>query len=215
MNSNIFKLEEQDKPEKKSPGWPYQLAPEVERLAKELIAKHYPYLSGIEIAYLYRVDKWVKRGKMVRGFAKIVPPALRLIAGCELAIIVNRSAFVSFEEEGKIAVVDNLLAYYEQPVKNSADQRTWSKREPDICEFSEVVIRNNICMSNLNALTSERTEQLSIYHLADKVADHKMLSKTTCPVVIDEEENNFIEDYEEAIKNDPGRGDELAERDIK
>jgi len=181
---------------------PYCEAPEIELLAKRVIECYHTHLADAQITYLFRGDKWFARGKPVIGKAMVAPPLWRYVSGSDLLLILNKTIFNSLSDKGKEALVDHELAHFNSPVINKAGETVWSTRDHDVCEFSEVVVRRNICMSNLKAIADGGYEQLDLTKmetLAENVEDIEAIASVYETTEIDEEENNFCDDYEELL----------------
>lgn len=173
----------------------YLPAPEVEALARQVINEHHPHLVGASICFVYRSGKWITRGRTVTGKALIAPPLWRFLSGCELILIISEVIFTSLSEEGKIALIDHELSHFNKPLKTTRGGLIWTIRDHDVREFSDVVKRHNICMSNLPALTDDGMQQLDfVKKLAEEVENKEALAEIYGkPTVINEEENLVCE----------------------
>jgi hypothetical protein len=182
---------------------PYSEAPEVKLIADELIKKHHPHLEGVNICYLFRSDRWVARKKPVRGKALIAPPLWQHVGGFELIVIINKTLFDSMNNDGRVVMVDNEISSFEK-VKKETGKKAWQLREHDICEYSDVLARHNVCVSNLIPVIKGEMVQLTIMEsLNTKVTDVERIASVYPPTEIEDEEVYLCEDYEELIKNDP------------
>ena len=81
----------------------------------------------------------------------IVPQLWRELTGYDLAVIVNKKAYIYQTERDRRAMLDNLLCQF--GLTSSGNFQT---RDHDIEEFSEAVRRNKACMSNLPAIEEAR-----------------------------------------------------------
>lgn len=129
----------------------YRAAPELGSLARQLIKEYHPHLSDASIGYMFRSGRWLERGATRLGQALIAPPVWRSITGYDLVLVVNEEAFKAQTADRQMAMLDNLLCYFDQPVTGQ-DGCKYKRRAPDIVEFSDVVRRRKTCFSNLNAV---------------------------------------------------------------
>ncbi len=179
----------------------YQEAHDAGDLAKKVIKDYHPHLSEAKIAYLYRPGRWMKRNRPVKGRAMVIPPLWRHLCGSDLVLILSEVIFKNLSEEGKIALLDHELSHFNPPAANGRGAATWSIREHDVREFSEVVKRRKICMSNLGAIAEGEglMVQLDIMSLTSTVENPEAVAAvySNDAEVIEEEEDLFCEDYEE------------------
>ncbi len=177
----------------------FRPAVEAEELIKEVIERYHPHLLKAKIIYLFRSGKWQVRGRTVRGKALIAGQPWRYLCGSDLVLVLNEVLYLSSNTEGKIALLDHELSHFNPPGKDRNGEPVWSLRDHDVREFSDVVNRHNICMTNLKAIGAEELVQLTLLQsfpetIEDKEAVGKIYNQA---VEIDEEENYFIEDFEE------------------
>jgi hypothetical protein len=204
MKKPLFGEEAADCPKIEQVGnGPYSKAPEVEEIADELIKKYHPHLEGVKICYLFRSDRWKARKKPVRGKVLIAPPLWQHIGGFELIVIINKTIFESMDADGRLVMVDNEISSVEM-VEKEAGKKAWRFREHDICEYSDVLARHNVCVSNLIPLVKGELIQLSFMEpLNTKVTNPEKIAEVYTPVEVEDEEPYFTEDYDEMIRDDP------------
>lgn len=182
----------------------YSKAPEVEQIAGDLIKKHHPHLEGVKICYLFRSGRWSARKKPVRGKALIAPLLWQHIGGFELIVVINKTIFESMAEIGQIVMVDNEISSFEPPEAKVFGKKNWRLREHDICEYSDVLSRHNVCVSNLLPLVKGETVQLTIMEsLNAKVTDIEKIAAVYPPTEIEDDEIYVCDDYEGLIRDDP------------
>jgi predicted metallopeptidase len=182
----------------------YLPAPEVEELARQVIKEHHSHLAEASICFVYRSGKWCGRGRTVTGKALIAPPLWRFLSGCELVLMISEVIFKNLNEEGKVALVDHELSHFNKPLKDKRGTRIWTIRDHDVCEFSDVVRRHNICMSNLRALTDDGMQQLDLVkYLAETVENPEAVAEVYSKRIEVEEEENLVCELEECSETDP------------
>jgi len=187
----------------KSPGGApcctYRPAVEAEELVRQVIDSYHPHLKEAKIIYLFRSGKWRVRNRTVRGKALIASQPWRYICGNDLVLILNEPLYLSASAEGKLALIDHELSHFNPPVFDKNGDPVWTLRDHDVREFSDVVKRHNICMSNLLACADDGMVQLNMMQsLSDTIEDTEALGKIYNDVVeIDDEENYFMEDFDD------------------
>ena len=129
----------------------HRIAPELAGPCRELIAEHHQHLADASIAYIFRSGKWITKGATQLGKAIVAPAVWRTLSDYDLVLVVNEQAYRAQTDEGKTAMLDNLLCYFSPPAAGP-DGNNYSTREPDIQEFSDIVRRRKVCFSNLPAL---------------------------------------------------------------
>jgi len=182
----------------------YLPAPEVEALARQVINEHHAHLVEASICFVYRSGRWCARGRTVTGKALIAPPLWRFLSGCELVLIISEVIFKNLSEEGKAALIDHELSHFNKPLKDKRGSLIWTIRDHDVCEFSDVVRRHNICMSNLRAIADDCMEQLDFMKTLSETVENpeavaEVYSKSTEVV----EEKNLVCELEECSETDP------------
>ena len=181
----------------------YLPAPEVEALARQVIDEHHSHLKAAGICFVYRSGKWISRGRTITGKALIAPPLWRFLSGCELILIISEVIFTSLSEEGKIALIDHELSHFNKPLKDKRGGLIWTIRDHDVCEFSDVVRRRNICMSNLRAIADDGMQQLDmVKYLAEEVKNKAALAEVYGKPTEIEEEENLVCELEECSASD-------------
>ncbi len=176
----------------------YLFAPvELFVLAEKIIAEHHSYLEDARIAFLFRSGKWRNKGKVVTGRALVAPPLWRCTSGFELVLIINEILYQSLDEKGREALLDHELSRFE--LQNSGSlvfgEKTWTIREHDVQEFSDVVKRHGICFTNLQSLLAGQQLQLqSLQSLQEENED--LSADDENEENLFEEENLFFEELE-------------------
>ena len=178
-------------------------APEVEELAQQVINEHHPHLVEAGICFVYRSGRWSARGRTVTGKALIAPPLWRFLSGCELVLIVSEVIFKNLSEEGKAALIDHELSHFNKPLKDKRGSLIWTIRDHDVREFSDVVRRHNICMSNLRAIADDGMQQLDfVKTLSETVENQEAVAEVYSKRTEIVEEENLVCELEECSEND-------------
>lgn len=180
----------------------YRPAVEAEELIREVTERYHPHLLGAKMLCLFRGGKWQVRGRTIRGKALVAAQPWRYLCGSDLVLVLNEVLYFGANPEGKIALIDHELSHFNPPGKDRGGEPVWSLRDHDVREFSDVVNRHNICMSNLKAIGGEEQMQLTLdlQSFPETIADHEAVGKVYNQIVeIEEEENYFLEDFEEPL----------------
>ncbi|MHB1870845.1 MAG: putative metallopeptidase [Steroidobacteraceae bacterium] len=120
-------------------------APDVEKIARELIPQYHTHLAEARIAYRARVSgegqEWRSRGHLVWGKAVAVSGPVRELTGdgeepYDFMLIVNGDIWFALSETGHKAVVDHQLSHMQR-----SDGGVFSIGPHDAEEFGPVVVR--------------------------------------------------------------------------
>lgn len=129
-------------------------APEVEAIARRLIAEHHSYLRQSDIRYLWRISEsaWTKGGHDVYGQTALVSGPMRHIAGdADAVVLVNHAAWGYLSVAQRVALVDHELSHLVP--KTDADGVTLSHPDGapilvlarhDVEEFAAVIRRHGL-----------------------------------------------------------------------
>jgi hypothetical protein len=164
----------------------FKPAPEVKEIAEELIDKYHPHLRDAKhvIGYYFRdgASDWAGRAKKCTAFE-------RHVTGFMLFMFINEQAWYMLTEEQQRALVDHELCHYSRKqgevidpktkqVKidwlNPADPDSWSIRDHDVEEFSDVIRRHGLWETGIESFAA-----------AVRYADHQMTFE-------DVERENFL-----------------------
>lgn len=130
----------------------YEITHELDQLAKRVIEAYHPHLKDARIAYLYRQGRWENKGRVEVGRAMVAPPPWKALSGYDVIVVVNREVYTSFDEKGRLAQLDHIFSFINKTTVYSKGQASYQTANPDIYEFSQVVLRHNVFFSNLDAL---------------------------------------------------------------
>jgi len=118
--------------------------------------------------------------------------------------MISEVIFKNLSEEGKVALVDHELSHFNKPLKDKRGSLIWTIRDHDVCEFSDVVRRHNICMSNLRAIADDGMEQLDFMKtLSETVENPEAVAEVYSKPTEVEEEENLVCELEECSETDP------------
>jgi hypothetical protein len=177
----------------------YREAVEACELSRSVIENYHPHLAEANISYLYRSGRWRMKERTITGKAVVASQLWRHLSGHDLVLILSEVIFTNLSEEGKVALLDHELSHFNAPVTDKYGGRIWSTRDHDVREFSAVVKRHNICMSNLGAIAAGGMEQLDMMKsLNDTVEDAEAVAAVYGDEAEEVEEDDlFCEEYEE------------------
>ncbi len=138
----------------------YSIAPELKNIGRRLIVENHRHLIDAVTHYMFRGGSWVVRGKTRFGLSIVVPPLWRAITNLDLVVVVNEEAYRDQSGKKQIAILDNLLCYFSPPGDGPDGAGSYTRREPDVQEFSEIVCRHGVCLSNVAGIIPGRFEKI-------------------------------------------------------
>jgi hypothetical protein len=174
----------------------FEKAPELLDPVRDLVEEFHPHLKDAKIATVYRIGKWLIRGKKQKGKALIVPAIFQCLTGMDLLLVINKRAYMRQSPEGQLAMLDELLCRFAD-----TDSARYETCEPDIQEFSDIVNRRNVCFSNLDLLSAvSLKDEIQKIELDDDDDEEEKEAETL--EEIGEEVQDFpldvwVEDYDE------------------
>lgn len=136
----------------------YSLAPEVETLAKKIIEKYHDHLFGARIKYLFKNDKWIKKGKVILGQAKMAAEDVRFISDFDFIIIINRNAWNNATSDVREALIDHELHHCLVEIENNGESK-FSILDHDVQEFIPIVGRYGLWQEDLKKLVEAAQEE--------------------------------------------------------
>jgi hypothetical protein len=149
----------------------FELAPEVERIGKQIVEKHHPHLRGVRIEYVFRAKAEKRHGKRVGGTAKKVTGVNALLAtpGAESSedlafflVTIAKDIWDYLDPDHKRALVDHELEHCYVEIDEDGDAKL-SIRGHDIEEFASIIGRHGFWSNDLEVfVTSLPAEQLQI-----------------------------------------------------
>jgi hypothetical protein len=94
--------------EEKAPG-KYELAPEVETIARKLIEKYHGHLTNAKIIYLFRTGNWSTRHRETWGQVKKITGETKLLTGEDFRFILHKEVWEQLNEKDREAYIDHYL----------------------------------------------------------------------------------------------------------
>ncbi len=140
----------------------YRMAPELNAPFRQVINDYHPHLSDAKIACMFRSGRWKVKDNTQLGKAIIAPQVWRCMTGYELVLVINEAIYCNIEEHEQIAMLDHVLCFLREPAQDSSGALTYSTRDHDIREFSDVLKRHNVCFSNIKAIDESGNLQLDM-----------------------------------------------------
>jgi hypothetical protein len=160
----------------------YERAPEVERLAKQIIDKSHPTLRGIRIEYVFREKAGLRHGRLVAGSAKkitgvnalLATPGARSSEDLEFFLVtIARDVWDRSTASRRIALVDHELQHCHVQLDDVTGEAVLAMRGHDIEEFAAIVQRHGLWTDDLEMfVTALPAEQLSAFASMPRHADH-------------------------------------------
>jgi hypothetical protein len=125
----------------------YRDAPEVAKIAKDLIRENHPRLSLDKIMFLFTSKLPTKGGKIVLGKAGLITELEAALFGedgdgidADFYCIITGSEWVVSTDERKVAIVDHELCHMYYDLDNEKPKIA----EHDIADFNEVIRRHGL-----------------------------------------------------------------------
>jgi predicted metallopeptidase len=121
----------------------YSEAAEVQEIAEKLIEKHYGFLEGVTVVYIFRSEARKSKGKSLLGKAhkKSGLDAFLIDQGEELFVLeVAADEWKALNQKQRVALVDHVLMHFDYD--DEKDQLTI--RGPDLEEFTDIVKRHGL-----------------------------------------------------------------------
>ena len=112
---------------------------EIRDMALGLIAKHHPYLSQVEIRYLF-----AEKGSFL-GKTQKASPSLKALASVDFVITINNKKWCEdLDSAQKLALVDHQLCWcsVEEDADDPGADLKLGIRKPTVSDFPEVVARH-------------------------------------------------------------------------
>lgn len=117
----------------------YIPAPEVEKVARELIVKYHPHLVEANIAYVFKKDSWSKNGKEILGNAHKCSEKEKLLYKHDFIITINHNAWIRFDNNKREAIVDHELCHCGRDVEGK-----YCSIPHDVEDFADVIKRHGL-----------------------------------------------------------------------
>ena len=155
-----------ERPPRKSPG---TVAGAIYILLDELIATVHKDLEPAKILIAWRIGyKADKDGKLILGQCRKASDVAKELQAHDFIILINRESWATFSPEQKRALLDHELCHA-APLMDDNDgtqkedergRKLWRIRKHDIEEFTDVVRRNGIYKTDLEAFARAAVEKL-------------------------------------------------------
>jgi len=142
----------------------YIEAPEVEKIARELIPRHHSHLVEANIKYEFRTDAWLSKGRFVLGKTEKASDKLRFRTGYDFFIVVNWQAWDQMTTKERLALVDHELCHCGRGLDDDFGNPSWTLEDHDFTEFASVVSRHGMWNTDLRRLqhAQQQYEQLTL-----------------------------------------------------
>lgn len=150
----------------------YSAAPDVARLAHDLIREHHGHLREASIAYLFREGTWVSKGRPQLGQAVKASDRDKELHGHDFLLIVSWDAWFDLDGSRRRALVDHELCHMAQGEPDKEGNPTWCIVGHDYEDFAAVIRRHGLWTEGVElfarvARPAKRPEQMSILDEAE------------------------------------------------
>jgi len=162
----------------------YSPAESVQAIAQSLLPTYHPELSTARISYLF-IDRVPKKGGR-ELYGKVVKVSGRWESLTELDFIVEvpLPKWNDFSEDQRTALVDHLLEHCSGEEDESTGEYKWSRREPDVQEFSTILQRHGIWHDGLTSFV-QVAQGLDIAAIVEEETGESVAEKQVESVELD------------------------------
>ncbi|MHB9144703.1 MAG: putative metallopeptidase [Symbiobacteriia bacterium] len=127
----------------------FELAPEVEEIAREVIRQYHGHLLGAHIAYAKRSGTWTSKRELVLGRAVKVSDRDKFFHGYDFLLIVNADEWRRLTPDQRTALVDHELCHCQRATNADGDyaetkdgKPIWTIGGHPVEEFPEIADRH-------------------------------------------------------------------------
>lgn len=136
-------------------------AEDAREIGEELIPQYHQHLQDARILYLFTTKKRTKNGKLTLATASKATSIMRFIGrGVNFVLLFGKEEWKDLTYKQRVALVDHELCHCEAKYTDDGE-REWTIRGHDVEEFSEVVERHGLWLSDLREM-AHAIEQLSL-----------------------------------------------------
>jgi hypothetical protein len=142
----------------------FREAPDVEEIARSLIAKSHGHLTNARIKYLKRYGKWQTKGRLKLGAVEKVSDKHKIITELDFIVIINGTVYDAADTSYREGVIDHYICYLGMNDKD--EYCTWTH---DWEGFIANIRRHGLWMNELKRIADaavESTRQLTLYDVA-------------------------------------------------
>lgn len=143
-------------------------APEVERVAIELMPEYHDHLVEAKIAYLFRSGTWTSKGQAVGGKAYKASERDRVLHGCDLLVVINSEVWNALDPDRRRALVDHELSHFLRD-EDEQGNPIWQVVGHDVEDFAAVIKRHGLWNEGLELMDRavEAYKQRSLFDRED------------------------------------------------
>ncbi|MDQ7790047.1 MAG: putative metallopeptidase, partial [Clostridia bacterium] len=134
----------QEQDEVQEPESKFVDAPEVEKIAHDLLEEHHGHLAEARVCYLFRLGPWASKGDVVLGKAYKVSDRDKYLHGYDFLIVINKDYWPALTEDQRVALVDHELCHCSRGEDTSDGFPKWEIRNRTVEEFVEVIRRHGL-----------------------------------------------------------------------
>ena len=173
----------------------YRRAPEVEEVARGLLAEHHPHLLGVRVEFVFMSKTPKSKGREVWGRAKKVSGLNAFLAAGPndlpehyeeqpadfFVIEVSEEVWERLTAKGKRALVDEKLSCCEIETDEETGSVGLAVVGPDVAGFEAVIRRHGLWHEDLESFVKAGAEQLSFSEAVTDAAKelHEMGARMT------------------------------------
>lgn len=153
----------------------FRAAPEVAKIAADLIKKHHTHLADQRIEFVFRDKATSSRGRTVCGKAKKMTGLNAFLSrdvtsnvdfdpGDEFFLIeIAEDAWAALGSKGRAALVDHELCHLAVEYDEATEEFKLSLRGHDVEEFAEVIERHGLYEDELVKFAESIKAQLNLF----------------------------------------------------
>lgn len=130
----------------------FEPAPEVEQIARQLIAQYHNHLINAKIKYLFRYGPWTSKKRETLGKAVKVSGVNQFLTGLDFIIMINAEVWGQLEYKEKVALVDHELEHC------CEEDDKYFVQGHDVEDFLAVIKRNGFWTPDLKKIEAEAVQ---------------------------------------------------------
>lgn len=130
----------------------FEPAPEVEQIARQLIAQYHNHLVNANIRYLFRRGPWTSKKRETLGQATKVSGVNQFLTGLDFVIMINIEVWSQLDQKEKVALVDHELEHC------CEEDDKYFIQGHDVEDFLAVIRRNGFWTPDLRRIQDEAVQ---------------------------------------------------------
>ena len=130
----------------------FEPAPDVERIARQLIVQHHGHLVDAKIKYLFRRGPWSSQKRETLGKATKVTGVNEYLTGLDFIIMINIEVWEQLNQKERVALIDHELEHC------CREDDKYFVQGHDVEDFLAVIRRNGFWTPDLRRVQDEAVQ---------------------------------------------------------